>query len=885
MTAAPTADQDGSRLPGLRRMRRLATAVLLFERLWPAVAPALGAACVFICVALLDLPHELPPILHLVVLIGLGIVMLILLGIGLREVRRPLPAETDRRLEADSGLRHQPLAVLADHPATGGNSLWAAHVARARAQIGRLKLKAPRPMLAAADPRALRALVLVALVACVGIAGPDALPRLERAFHPGFVPTPPPPAPLLQAWITPPAYTGQAPVFLKAEGGGVTVPAGARLSVNVTGGTATGVGGEPILEQSGHTQAFRTLDPTSFQIEQDLTTGGRLAVRRRGREMAAWDLTVVEDSAPVVTFPEPPGFVRNGTNPQTRLPWQVSHPYGVTSLQAELHLADRSSAPPLILPIPMPGNAPKSAKGARVQDLTAHPWAGLKVTAQLAARDAPGREGRSETMSFILPSRRFNNPVARAIIAARRQLSLNPEARAPVVETLDQLSGLSGVWDDDSSGFVNLRAIASLLYRGRDADTVPEAQSRMWDLALHLEEGAPERTARALDAARQQLRDALEAEKRGETMDRADLDRRMKELQDALQKRLDALTEQARRDPQSDAYNPEDHPIDQRNMQRLAQEMRDAARKGDDQTAREKMAELDRMMEAMKDARPEHGQMTQRERQRAEKRQRGQQQMSALQDIIQREGNLLDKAQMRASDQADALRRLQPKSNDATSADQAQRATDQKIQLALRRAIGELMQQYADLTGNVPPNLGDADTAMRDGAQALGQGQDTPASQAAQRAIEALQKGGQSMSQQMARQFGRSQQQGGQDADEGDEGEDGQGMAEGEGDGEGDGPGRGSRQFGDQQGRQPGSNNGLASGRQHANRPGQQRDPLGRPRGEGTAGTDQAGDVQVPEKMEEARTRELQEELRRRGSDRTRSQQELDYIDRLLKQF
>ena len=46
-----------------------------------------------------------------------------------------------------------------------------------------------------------------------------------------------------------------------------------------------------------------------------------------------------------------------------------------------------------------------------------------------------------------------------------------------------------------------------------------------------------------------------------------------------------------------------------------------------------------------------------------------------------------------------------------------------------------------------------------------------------------------------------------------------------------------------------------------------------------------AGDVQVPEQMEEARTRALQEELRRRGADRTRTQQELDYIDRLLRQF
>jgi hypothetical protein len=37
--------------------------------------------------------------------------------------------------------------------------------------------------------------------------------------------------------------------------------------------------------------------------------------------------------------------------------------------------------------------------------------------------------------------------------------------------------------------------------------------------------------------------------------------------------------------------------------------------------------------------------------------------------------------------------------------------------------------------------------------------------------------------------------------------------------------------------------------------------------------------------MERQRTRAIQEELRRRGGERTRPQEELDYIDRLLKQF
>ena len=41
----------------------------------------------------------------------------------------------------------------------------------------------------------------------------------------------------------------------------------------------------------------------------------------------------------------------------------------------------------------------------------------------------------------------------------------------------------------------------------------------------------------------------------------------------------------------------------------------------------------------------------------------------------------------------------------------------------------------------------------------------------------------------------------------------------------------------------------------------------------------------IPEERERQRTQAVEEELRRRGSELMRPQQELDYINRLLKQF
>jgi hypothetical protein len=62
-----------------------------------------------------------------------------------------------------------------------------------------------------------------------------------------------------------------------------------------------------------------------------------------------------------------------------------------------------------------------------------------------------------------------------------------------------------------------------------------------------------------------------------------------------------------------------------------------------------------------------------------------------------------------------------------------------------------------------------------------------------------------------------------------------------------------------------------------------EEDPLGRK--EGANGNPFGGDVKVPTQSELQRARGILLELRRRAGERGRPQQELDYIDRLLKQF
>ena len=866
--------------PGLANKRALALAALWFEQLWPAVWPALGVVAAYLVAALLDLPSWLPAwprlLLPVVVLAAAGW----LLWRGLRRIERPGEAAAERRLERDSGLRHRPLSALQDQPSSQSAeaaAIWQVHQARLLRQIKRLRVSRPRPGLAARDRWALRGLAFVGLAAAWVVAGADGPSRLWAAVYPGLPAGPAVPGTVVQAWATPPAYTGLPPLFLQSGTEAVSVPTGSHLTVSVTGGR-----GGPALTLGAERTEFHALDAASWQAERDLATPGLLSVRRGGQPLAQWQLTVIPDHPPQIGFAEPPGPVADGDGPitRTRMAWQAGDDYGVVEVQAELRLRDRPDAAPVILNAPL-GGSPKQPHGAFVQDLTPNPWAGLPVVARLTAKDAAGQTGHSEEAGFTLPERAFRHPVARAVIAIRKQLSRTPDDRSAAREALGVIEQHPELFDNSFGVLLNLRAIGALLARGRGQEAVDEAQQRMWMLALQLEEGAAERTAQALEQARQAMRDAMEEARQNpaDAGKQAELDKRIQELREAIQKRIEALMEQARRDGDAQPFDPASPQMNAQDLDRMAKEMRDAAREGRMDDAQKQMAELEKLLEQLKNARPETGE--EREKRNAEKREQGKQQTDAVQDLVQREGGLLDRS--RARDDAGrrpALGRdtqagptLERPRDEQAGSGQADREHDQKSQKAMRRALGELMQRFGDLTGQVPAPLGEADMAMRDAGQAMADGQDGAAGAAQQQAIEALQKGGRAMSQQMARQFGRGNQPG--QTAEGQEGENGQDGQMGEG------------ENGDARGNRDGMTSGSQPGRRRADRrQGGPRDPLGRPlEQEGANGQDESSDTRVPDQMEEARTRAIQDELRKRGAERSRPKPELDYIDRLLQPF
>ncbi len=143
--------------------------------------------------ALFDLPAVLPRWWHLGPLAAFVAALGVLAWRGLRPLARPTDAEVDRRLERATGLRHRPLVVIGDRPASrdpaNGAALWQAHLDRAAAQVARLRTGWPHPAAPRREVQRRRAALAALLVAGVVVAGSDrpagCCARSGRACPPG----------------------------------------------------------------------------------------------------------------------------------------------------------------------------------------------------------------------------------------------------------------------------------------------------------------------------------------------------------------------------------------------------------------------------------------------------------------------------------------------------------------------------------------------------------------------------------------------------------------------------------------------------------------------------------------------------------------------------
>jgi uncharacterized protein (TIGR02302 family) len=833
----------------LARALKRARGSLLWERMWPALATLATALGLFLAFSWAGLWLVLPPLARAIGLV-LFVVVTAIAAAPLAMLRLPSVADGLRRLDRSSGETHRPATAVADEIAANSHdpvaqALWRAHVERALLSARKLRAGWPSPRLSMRDPMALRALVLLLAVATFFVAGNERLKRVTMAFDwQGVV------APAnfrVDAWVTPPVYTGRPPVMLAGLRPGetaqvtapVAVPAGSQLVIRSTGNVRFEVvrkGGLEDAPPDSRAGSPHAALPAGSEERRILIKGDGSAILRGVGNDLVWTFTAIPDRAPTIALIKDPERQARGS---LRLDYKMDDDYGVVEAHAEFALKDDdlpagASAHPLFtapeFPLTLPQARARSGAAQTTRDLTSHPWAGAKVAVTLIARDEAGNEGRSEAAEFQLPERIFVKPVARALIEQRRILALDANAKPLVLSALDALTIAPERFTPETSVYLGLRAIYFDLAHANSDDQLREVVTRMWDMATQLEDGNVSQTEMALRQAQDALRQALE---RGASDE--ELKKLMDQLRAAMDKYLQALAEEMRKNPQQLArpLDRNTRMLTQRDLQSMLDRLENLARSGNKDAARQLLEQLQSMLENLQTARPG-----------AQGEEGDDDMMSALDelgDMIRKQQQLRDKTFKQGQDMRRDRQRQQQGQGKQQLGDlqQDQKGLRDRLNKLLeqlrQRGLGNPGQDQKGQGGNEMDQLGNAGEAMGEAEGELGQGDADTAVDSQGRALDAMKKGAQGLAQQMQ--------------------QNGMGM--------GQGPG------------QPGRN-----GRARAQ---QDTDPLGRPMRGREYGDDVT--VKVPGEIDAQRARRILEELRKRFGESGRPQLELDYIERLLKDF
>ncbi len=852
-------------------MLGLAAAALFWEQIWPRLWPVTAIGLIFVSVALFDVLPQLPFLLHWLILLGFAVVLLVRLRPLLGGDYHINDDQRRQRLERDSGLLHRPLSALDDKPLSEQNDgpgihIWQAHQRRMLEKLNALRVRAPAPGMAAKDPFAVRMVVVLVSVLAIGTGWNDAGSRLARAVMPHAEGTVS--ADLkLDVWITPPTYTGLAPVFLEraihkepvagtaepAVKNDLEIPVGSTILAQVSGSQ-----GVPEIDLAGRRITLpivgKTAEGGGYRGEAEVIDADRkadtLSIMIESRVLASWPVRIAVDRPPVVEFVDPPKRIGQAN---LALRFEARDDFALKDVWATIQESgaqvNSQGNNQIRIELPASGLGTALAKGQSRHDYSAHPWAGTEVLISLIAEDAKGQVGKSDPFKMVLPERTFNHPVARALVEQRKKLN-TPDERtvARVIYELDMINTNPAHYFHDTVVFLNIAVARARLQHDREPGAVGSVQKQLWETALRIEDGE-------FAVADKDLRDAQErlakAMRDGATPEQ--LDRLMAELQAALDKYMSALAEHLQRQGLSEMpMNPSARAMESGDLQRMIEQTRDLAKTGAMDAAREMLARLNRMLDSIRDGvrmAPPNGKM-------AEARKM----MDELRGLAQRQQQLLDQTFREMQKQDDDSGPLPQLGNGAMPpmgnqgqqgqpSDEGQRSQGAgksggplqgmaRQQKGLRGELGRLMLQMDKMLGSIPGGLGKADRAMKGAGKALGEGDAGTAVPNQTEALDQLRKATNQAAEQLAKQM--------------------QGQI------------------------------GLAPG-MPGQRPGQRReqgrDPFGRPGGGAHGGLTDDGAVKVPSERDILRAREILDELHRRAGEQSRPQMEREFIDRLLRRF
>jgi uncharacterized protein (TIGR02302 family) len=828
VTAFPTGSSEATTSIAVRANRLIAgsRAALWWERAWLASWRGLCLLGAGTALALFDVWTYLPPGPRILALSALILSAATLFWMDWRNVFWPSRAEGIRRLEDANALPHRPIAGAEDRLAAGKGdalteALWQRHIAQQLNSYAGLNPVWPQPNLPQKDPFAIRGVVYLSLVAGLAAAGSDAPRRLAASFAVEGDRAVLASGVALDAWITPPGYTGQPPVILAQAKGtipldpsrAISVPAGSKLTIRVEGSASPSIeriplDGQAAVETDGAAAAGET-DSLTSQIQ--MMGSERIRVFASGRKAGDWEITVLPDAPPSIAFD---GEMESTSRLATRIPFSGGDDYGVTSAAAHMALAPdaldgddptaEESDEGLSVGLPVSGReGGKSIRSAAFEDLTAHPWAGLEVIVHLSATDAAGQTGTSEGQSFTLPQRVFRDPLAKAIIEQRRELSRGPGAIPRVATAIEALTLAPELFEMKPPVYLAMRAAYWRLMQSRVRKDVGDVQSLLWDIALSIEDGGVTLAADEVRRLQKELQAALEQNASDE-----EIQQLTEELRQAMRDLMQAMAEMAPGEtiPLVDAQT-----LEPQDLEAMLDRIEEMSRLGAKDAAQELLSQLQDMMEGMQGPMAEPSET---ERRLAKT-------LNELNEIVREQEKLRDQTFRQDQDRNDPEIRNDGELPESLANEQA------KIEDRLRGLSDEMTKEGAE----APGAMGEAGQAMDQAEGALRQSDTGQALAEQEDALTKLKS---------ARDAAR------------------QALAE-------------------EQKKNGGTRVGRGMGRRQ-----QGMDPAGRPESDGQIDN---GSVKIPTERESQRARDILNELRKRSGEADRPKEELDYLERLLRRF
>ncbi len=536
---------------------------------------------------------------------------------GVADFEFPSRRKIERSLEKENKIPHGSIEILDDHIALGQKGYWQQTIHAIKSRIPFLSPLRFAPETGNKDPYAFRfiAVLLFAYMFfvtypnSVNIIKDSALPSLSKlAFIMEEEPL------HYTGWITPPEYTKGAPILLSADTiQPIIAPEGSLLEV-----TLSSVDSEFLyvgFKNGAPLSRIEKTDDGSFIVNKEMSVNDA-AIRvldDNKDELLSWAAFIEEDYKPLISFISEP---RVDTGSNVYFNYAVEDDYYPKSVTLSITPLQSNALYPnpetFDLEMPIGIQTREDIKNywetETLFDFSNHSFSGMPVSLTLRVEDQTGKMSQTSKHHMTLPERAFKNKIAKQVVQIRSDLIQDYEGYSKkAMDELEHILIRPFLYRNDTLVFLSLKAVLTRLYldRGRNYE-LKSVSNLLWYIAIHIEDGALIEEEQRLKELNQRLAKALGNQDLSDE-DVSDLiDELEQALNDYARKSMQALLEELNKNAKlNELDNLNTALINPDKVSDYLNKMRDMISKGQKNEAIKMLQDLQNMLASMKAPQPD----------------------------------------------------------------------------------------------------------------------------------------------------------------------------------------------------------------------------------------------------------------------------------------